>query len=341
MVEETMLSEMAREIAEIPAAAERLLAQTDAIELAATNIQEFAPKTMVFCGRGSSGQVGVYLRYLVEAKLGLLASAAAPSVMTAYKARVDMRGNLFIVVSQSGRSPDLIATTERARQQGALTLAIVNDHHAPVARAAELVVSIEAGPERAVAATKTVVLSMIAGALLVATLANDPVLRAAIGRLPERLARALNCDWSAWTESLSAAPAAFVSARGYGLASAREIALKLTETLRLPALAYSTAELRHGPRAAVTPGTPVLVLRQTDETAASVDELVNDLRRDGEGVFVCGGTNATLPWIGDDHPVCDPIAMLLPAYRSIESAARGRGFDPDRPPHLAKVTKTL
>jgi glucosamine--fructose-6-phosphate aminotransferase (isomerizing) len=83
------------------------------------------------------------------------------------------------------------------------------------------------------------------------------------------------------------------------------------------------------------------VLRQNDETATSVDELVNDLKRDGEEVFVCGGMNATLPWIGDDHPVCDPIAMLLPAYRSIETAARTLGFDPDRPPHLAKVTETL
>jgi len=341
MVEHCHPSVMAREIAEIPVAAERLLAQADAIKVAATGIQEFAPRSMVFCGRGSSGQVGVYLRYLFEAKLGLLASAAAPSVMTAYKARVDMQGNLFIVVSQSGRSPDLIATTERARRQGALTLAIVNDPHAPVARAAELVVPIEAGPERAVAATKTVVLSMIAGAQLVATLANDPDLSAAIGRLPERLARALKCDWPAWEERLTVAPAAFASARGYGLASAREIALKLTETLRLPALAYSAAELRHGPRAAITAETPVLVLRQDDETAASVDELVTDLRRDGEGVFVCGGTNATLPWIGDDHPVCDPIAMLLPAYRSIETATRARGFDPDHPPHLAKVTETL
>jgi glucosamine--fructose-6-phosphate aminotransferase (isomerizing) len=283
----------------------------------------------------------VYLRYLFEAKLGLLACAAAPSVMTAYNARVDMRGSLFIVVSQSGRSPDLIATTERARGQGALTLAIVNDARAPVARAAELVVPIEAGPERAVAATKTVVLSMIAGAQLVATLASEQNLDAAIARLPGRLARALTCDWSEWTKSLSHAPAAFVSARGYGLATAREIALKMTETLRLPSIAYSAAELRHGPRAAVSSATPVLVLRQNDETADSVDALAHDLRRVGETLFVCGGPQGTLPWIGDDHPACDVVTMLVPAYRGIEAEARARGFDPDHPPHLAKVTKTL
>jgi len=332
---------MACEIAEIPAAAERLIAGTAAIDRAADRIRTFAPRVMVFCGRGSSGHVGVYLKYLFETRLRMLTCAAAPSVMTAYDAQVDMRGSLFIVVSQSGRSPDLVETTKRARERGALTLAIVNNAQAPAARAAELVIPIAAGPERAVAATKTVVLSMIAGAQLVATFAADEVLQGAIAGLPGRLAGALSCDWSAWNESLSAAPAAFVSARGYGFASAREIALKLTETLRLPSLAYSAAELRHGPRAAITSSTPVLVLRQNDETAESVDSLVHDLRRDGETLFVCGGPESTLPWIGDDHPACDPITMLVPAYRSIEAETRRRGFDPDRPPHLAKVTETL
>ena len=271
----------------------------------------------------------------------MLASAAAPSVMTAYDARPDMRGALFVVVSQSGRSPDLIATTKRARLQGALTLAIVNDANAPVAREAELVIPIEAGPEQAVAATKTVVLSMMAGARLVAMLAKDEAFNGAIARLPVRLAQALACDWSAWTDSLCSAQAAFITARGYALAPAREIALKLTESLRLPALAYSSAELRHGPRAAITPATPVLVLRQNDETSASVDDLVRDLHQSGETLFIAGGPSGTLPWIGDDHLACDPIAMLVPAYRAIESAVHGRGWDPDTPPHLAKVTRTL
>ena len=332
---------MAREIAEIPAAAEHFLAQEHEVVAAVDRIRAFAPRVMVFCGRGSSGHVGVYLKYLFETRLRMLACAAAPSVMTAYDARPDMAGNLFVVISQSGRSPDLVATTERARRQGALTLAIVNDRESPLTEAAELVVSIEAGPEHAVAATKTVALSKIAGARLVALLAKDPLLVDALARLPARLRRALSCDWSPWTKSLKSAPAAFVSGRGNGLAAAREIALKLTETLRLPSLAYSAAELRHGPRAAISSTTPVLVLRQNDETAESVDVLAHDIKRDGETLFVCGGPEGTLPWIGDDHPVCDPVAMLVPAYRGIETAARRRGFDPDRPPHLAKVTETL
>ena len=339
--DEKFPSRMAREISEIPAAAEGFLARQDAVNAAVERIRAFAPRNMVFCGRGSSGQVGVYLRYLFEARLGMLASAAAPSVMTAYDARVDMQGCLFIVISQSGRSPDLIATTERARRQGALTLAVLNDAQAPLAEAVEIVLPIEAGIERAVAATKTVVLSMMAGARLVATLADDALLGDALARLPTRLNRALDCDWSAWTESLTAAPAAFVTARGYALATAREIALKVTESLRLPAIAWSAAEIRHGPRAAISAKTPVLALRQNDETAEGVDALVHDLQRDGETLFVAGGAQGTLPWIGDDHPACDPIGKLLPAYRSIEAAARALGFDPDTPPHLAKVTETL
>ena len=332
---------MAREIAEIPAAAERLLATRKAIAEMANRVKAFGPRIVVFCGRGSSGHVGVYLRYLVEAKLSLLTSAAAPSVFTAYGARPDMRGALFIVISQSGRSPDLVTATQAARAQGALTLALVNDPHSPAAQASELVLPIMAGEEHAVAATKTVALSMIAGAQLIALVADDATLSAALARMPQRFARVLRCEWTDWQDAIASAPAAFTSARGYGFGPAREIALKLTETLRLPALGFSAAELRHGPRAAVTHLTPVLVLRQADETAEGTDELVRYLREAGESVFVAGGPEGDLSWMADDHPACDPVAMLLPSYRAIEAAARARGFDPDNPPHLAKVTRTL
>ena len=122
---------MARETAEIPAAAERLLARADLFAAIAERIEQAKPRIVVFCGRGSSGHVGVYLRYLFEARLGLLASAAAPSVVTAYQRPPDMRDALFVVVSQSGRSPDIVTATEMARKSGALTLAIVNDENSP------------------------------------------------------------------------------------------------------------------------------------------------------------------------------------------------------------------
>jgi glucosamine--fructose-6-phosphate aminotransferase (isomerizing) len=334
-------SAMAREIAEIPAAAERLLARTDAIAGIAERIEQAGPRMVVFCGRGSSGHVGVYLRYLVEARLGLLVSNAAPSVVTAYRRPPDMRDALFVVVSQSGRSPDLVTATRVARTAGALTLAIVNDEASPAAAEAELILPIGAGPERAVAATKTVVLSMIAGARLVAALARDDDLHEGLEDLAPRLAGAAACDWAPWAAHAAHAAVSFVAGRGYALGCVREIALKVAETLRVPALGYSAAELRHGPRASITPATPVLVLRQNDEAASAVDDLVRDLDDAGETVFTAGGPRGTLPWIGDGHPICDPVVMLVPAYRAIETVARRRGFDPDNPPHLSKVTRTL
>jgi glutamine---fructose-6-phosphate transaminase (isomerizing) len=332
---------MARETAEIPAAAERLLARPGVFAAIVERIEQVNPRIVVFCGRGSSGHVGVYLRYLFEVRLGLLASAAAPSVVTAYRRPPELRDALFIVVSQSGRSPDLVNATQVARQLGALTLAIVNDENSPAAATSELVLPIGAGTEDAVAATKTVVLSMITGAQLVAALARDDDLNDSLQHLPLRLSGALACDWSAWADSAAGAAAAFVVGRGYGLGCVREIALKVAEILRVPTLGYSAAELRHGPRASITPATPVLVLRQNDQAAATVDEIVRDLHNAGDSVFTAGGAAGTLPWIGDGHPVCDPVLMLIPAYRAIEAAARRRGFDPDNPPYLSKVTRTL
>jgi glucosamine--fructose-6-phosphate aminotransferase (isomerizing) len=341
MAEPRSTSAMARETAEIPAATERLLARADALTAIIERIEQVKPRFVVFCGRGSSGHVGIYLRYLFEAQLGLLASASAPSVVTAYRRPPDMRGTLFIVVSQSGRSPDLVTVTQMARKFGALTLAIVNDEKSPAAVASELVLPIGAGDEHAVAATKTVALSMIAGAQLVAMLARDDDLNNGLRQLPQRLSGALACDWSPWADSVAGATAAFVVGRGYGLGCVREIALKVAEILRVPTLGYSAAELRHGPRASITPSTPVLVLRQNDQTAAAVDDLVRDLEGAGETVFSAGGAPGRLPWIGDGHPVFDPILMLIPAYRAIEAVARRRGFDPDSPPYLSKVTRTL
>ena len=341
MTEAHAESAMAQEIAEIPAAAAHLLAQTGMLETITERIGRAKPRMVVFCGRGSSGHVGVYLRYLCEARLGLLVSNAAPSVVTADRRPPDMRDAVFVVVSQSGRSPDLVTATRVAREAGAVTLAIVNDERSPAAAESELVLPIGAGPEHSVAATKSVVLSMIAGAQLVAALARDADLADGLQHLPPRLARALGCDWSAWAERAARAPAAFVAGRGYGLGCVREIALKVSEILRVPTLGYSAAELRHGPRASITAATPVLVLRQNDEAAAAIDDLVRDLNDAGETVFTAGGPAETLPWIGDGHPICDPVVMLVPAYRAIEAVARRRGFDPDNPPHLSKVTRTL
>jgi glucosamine--fructose-6-phosphate aminotransferase (isomerizing) len=182
---------------------------------------------------------------------------------------------------------------------------------------------------------------MAAGAELVAELADDVALRSALDRLPERLRRATTLDWSELSADLAEASAVFVASRGLGLSSAREIALKLGEILRLPALGFSAAELQHGPRAALSGKTPVIMMRLMDETAATVDRVASELRASKIALHLCGGPHSTLPWLGDDDPAGDAITMLVPAYRMIERTARAFGFDPDRPPQLSKVTETF
>ncbi len=332
---------MEREIAECPATAARLIGDADgAIADLAARLGRRRFPFVIVCGRGSSSHVGVYLRYVIERWLGLVVSASAPSLVTAYERPPAMRDALFLLISQSGRSPDLVAAVAAARRHGATTLAIVNDPASPAAAASEFVLPLGAGTERSIAATKTVVGSLAAGLRLVAELAPAPDLLAALRRMPARLDRALALDWSAWTADLAGARAAYVTARGHGFGAAREIALKLAETAQMPAIAYSAAELRHGPRAALSPATPVLALRQSDASAASVDTLIAELRADGVPAHLAG-EGGTLPWLAPDHAACDPVVMLLPAYRAIEAAARHRGLDPDRPRHLSKVTETL
>src|ERR1700694_3094515 len=165
---------MAREIREIPLTTERLLAEHDLVATVAHRIRHANPRVVVISGRGSSGHAGTFLRYLFETRAGLLVSTSAPSVITTYGQSIDMRKTVFIVISQSGRSPDLVTGAQSARKNGALTVAIVNDSTSPVAMACELTLPLGAGLERSVAATKSVVLSMMIGAQLVASLTcND------------------------------------------------------------------------------------------------------------------------------------------------------------------------
>jgi glucosamine--fructose-6-phosphate aminotransferase (isomerizing) len=338
---EPVSSAMATEISESPDVVSRIVGNRRAIADVARRLDVSSVPIAVLCGRGSSGHAGVFLRYLIETRLHVPVSASAPSVITAFRKPLTLRNALFIVISQSGRSPDLVAATQSARESGARTIAIVNEVCSPVADAAEFLIPIEAGPEQSVAATKTVIGSMAAGAALIADLTGDAALGSALDRLPERLGRALTLDWSAIANDLAQATAVFVASRGLGLGSAREIALKLAEILRLPALGFSAAELQHGPRAALSSRTPILMMRLMDETAVTIDQVASELRGSGIAVHLCGGPRGTLPWLADDDPAVDAITMLVPAYRMIEQTARAWGFDPDRPPQLSKITETF
>jgi glucosamine--fructose-6-phosphate aminotransferase (isomerizing) len=336
---------MRQDIDAVPDACAALrTAAPDTLDRLAAALRAGAPRFAIVCGRGSSGHAGTYLRYLLGLRGGLIAAEASPSILTVHRATPAMADALFILLSQSGRSPDLVASAQAARAAGAETVAIVNDAASPAAQACAHVVPILAGPERAVAATKTVVNTVVAGAGLVAAIAGDAALDAALDRLPAQLARALELDWSVWGDRLRAGAPTTILARGPALAVAQELALKLAECAGVPALAYSTAEFRHGPRAALAAGATALVLRSDDASAPDTDALVVDLRAQGARVFVAGASPAerdALPVVGVEDPHLDPVVMLIPAYGAIEAASRRLGRDPDAPPGLSKVTRTL
>ncbi|MDQ8756924.1 SIS domain-containing protein [Sphingosinicella sp. LHD-64] len=320
------------------AVATQLAANRDAVAALADRLRDDPPRAVMTCARGSSDHAATFAKYLIETRLGIPTASAAPSVASVYGAPSAAEGMLCIAISQSGRSPDLIATVEAAKRGGALAVALVNDPGSPLAAAADHVLPLHAAPETSVAATKSFIASLAAVASLAAAWAGDESLDEALSATPNLLARAWDCDWAPLTDRLAGARGLYVIGRGLGLGVAQEAALKLKETCGLHAEAFSAAELRHGPMALVGPDLPLLVFRQSDETEESVDELICDVAARGAEVFVTG-TDA-LPSVRHD-PVLEPMLQIQSFYRAAVTLSVRRGFDPDHPPHLAKVTETV
>jgi glucosamine--fructose-6-phosphate aminotransferase (isomerizing) len=250
---------------------------------------------------------------------------------------------LLIAISQSGASPDVLATVAAARNSGALVLALVNAEQSPLAQAAHYVLPLRAGAETSVAATKSYIASLAAILHLVAGWTREPSLTDALSHAPAHLARAWQLDWSAAVGRLRDANNLYVIGRGLGLGIAQEAALKLKETCGLHAEALSGAELRHGPMALVREGFPVLVFAQHDETREGIETLAAELGRMGADVLLAGSESSgarALPTERAD-PAIEPMLMIQSFYRAAEALAVARGRDPDRPPHLNKVTETL
>ena len=301
------------------------------------------PPALLTCARGSSDHAATFLKHLVETRAGVAVASASPSVASIYGAAPGAEDMLAVGLSQSGRSPDLIATMRAAAAAGARTLAMVNVAESPLAELADTVLPLHAGPETSVAATKSYI-ALLAGALaLVAAWREDAELTEALAALPERLRAAWACDWSALVEALRDARGLYVVGRGPGFGIAQEAALKLKETCGLHAEAFSAAELRHGPMALVGPNFPVLVIRQADEAAAATDALAAELAGRGVPVLVAGTAVAgavPLP-LPPACAVTTPVLAIQAFYRAANALSLARGFDPDRPPLLKKVTETV
>lgn len=337
---------MLREAGEAPAAVAQLLAENAGLcrELG-ERLRAAPPPFAVSCARGSSDNAATYAKYLFEIRLGLVTASVGPSVRSVYAAAPNMRGALFFCISQSGRSPDILHLAEAARAGGALTVAFVNDTASPLAEICEITLPLRAGAERSVAATKSWICSLAAILQLVACWAEDSQLLAALEGLPGALSAAAAQDWGAAAPLLCATGNAFVVGRGIGLALAQEAALKLKETCGIHAEALSAAELMHGPLTLPGPDFPVLVFSQHDEAYQSVADLIATLEARGVPVIAAGPTPGggclALPCDPSLSPFVTPIASIQSFYALVERVARARGRDPDRPPHLKKVTETV
>ena len=335
---------MLEEALEAPAAVERqLAADGDVYRAIGAELLARPPQSMLTVARGSSDHAAHFLAYLVMARLGRLVTSLPMSLVTLYATRLQCEGLVAMALSQSGRSPDLIAPIEFAGAHGARTIAWVNDIDSPLGRAAQWALDLRAGEERSVAATKSHIAQLVASARLVAAWQNDATLAAALARLPQALARASRADWSALAGTLQDAQRMMVIARGLGLAIAMEAALKLKETCGIHAEAFSGAEVRHGPLALIEPGYPVLIFALRGPAQAGLLELSEDLRTRGAHVLLAapaGTAGASFSLEPAPNEDLDPITAIQSFYPAVEALAQARGADPDRPPHLAKVTTT-
>jgi glucosamine--fructose-6-phosphate aminotransferase (isomerizing) len=334
---------MYREAAEAPDKVQNQLRRNaDALGVLAEQLRADPPRAMVTIARGSSDHAASYARYLFETRLGILSSSLSPSIFSVFKAPLSLDGMLCLAISQSGRSPDLLAAATAARDSGAIVVALVNDPDSPLAELASVVLPQGAGPEKSAAATKSYIASLSAIAQMVALWSGDEALQVALGQLPSALAEAWKEDWSSGVEMLRTADHLYTVGRGLHLAVAQEAAHKLKETCMIHAEAYSSAEVLHGPNELAGAGFPVLLFRSEDAGDASVVDAARRLAAQGASVMMAGGDEpGALPVPLAPHPALAPILQIQAFYRMANALACERGHDPDRPRHVQKVTHTV
>jgi glucosamine--fructose-6-phosphate aminotransferase (isomerizing) len=300
---------------------------------------------VAIAARGSSDNAARYAQYLLGAHNRLLVALASPSLHTLYGAAPSLRGGAVLALSQSGQSPDIVAVVEEARRQGVPAVALTNDPASPLAAAASHVLALRAGDERAVAATKSYTAELVALAMISTSLAGDDARRAELEAVPDRVAGAL--DAVPVDAVVAGAERLAVLGRGYNVATAHEIALKVKETGYLAAEASSWADFEHGPMALVEPGFPALVVAPSGATLPAARELVERLQGRGAHVVALSDDAAlraaaraslAMPAVPE---WLSPVVAVVPGQLWALALARARGVDPDAPRGLSKVTRTL
>lgn len=327
---------MAQEAAEAPSRIrEQLAANASRIADIVALIKQKQPRYVYMVGRGSSDHAGVFAKYLIEIEIGLPVAAAAPSIASVYNKQLDLTGALVLVISQSGRSPDILAQVAMAKAAGALVVALVNDESSPLAEQADQVIPLNVGAEKAVAATKSYLATLSALLQLVAAWSANSQLQDAVIRLPELLERAIELPAQLTAESLQGVKHLVVLGRGPGYAISREIALKLKEVCGIHAEAFSSAEFLHGPVTLVKDQFAIVDVSIADEANAAHQAQIAEVRSRGARIVHLHHADLL------SNPRVLPLALLQRFYLDVEAVARSRGVNPDAPPGLNKVTKTV
>ena len=318
-------------------------ANVDIVRNLAERLRSQPPRVVVTYARGSSDHAATFAKYVIETRVGVLTSSGAPSIASVYRDAPDLRGAFALAISQSGQSPDILAAMDAAKAGGALAAALVNAERSRLEAVTDVTVPLRAGLEQSVAATKSYIASLAAVLHLTAEWTADEALRDELLAAPLKLKKAFECDWSPLVDCLKSARGLYVIARGPGLGVAQEAALKLKETCRIHAEAFSSAEVRHGPMELVGPDFPMLVFRQSDESSEGVEELALDVIARGAPVFVAGAEvhGATSLPVPEAHELIEPLLHIQALYRAANQLSVELGLDPDRPLHLRKVTETL
>lgn len=302
------------------------------------------PQLALTVARGSSDHAANYFAYLAMQRQGVPVVSLPMSLVTLHNAPLNVSGQLAVALSQSGQSPDLVETMTSLGEAGAVTVALVNQHDSPLADCCEWVVPLCAGPERSVAATKSYITALSAVARLVGHWQGDVKLLDALDRLPERLKEACELDWSKAVDVLTPADRIMVVGRGLGFAVALEAALKFKETCVLQAEAFSSAEIRHGPMELIDEGYPLLVFAPRSLEQAGLIALAEEMRARGARVLLAAPDDVSgrdLTLATSDDEVLDPLLAIQSFYLMAAALSEARGFNPDHPRHLSKVTRTV
>ncbi|WP_294228288.1 SIS domain-containing protein [uncultured Shimia sp.] len=336
---------MASEIHEIPSVLESQIANGLEQYIAAGRAAAAgSPRGFVTCARGTSDHAATFFKYVMELKTGLPVASIGPSVASVYDTPLKLDGFACLTFSQSGGSPDLAALQAAAKSGGASTYAFLNVAESPVGQGADLVLPLLAGPELAVAATKSYVATLFAILGFAAGFCEDKVLEKALRSFPDQARLALSQDWTQAQFSLARAASLFTVGRGPGMAVAAEAALKLKETCRIHAEVYSAAEVLHGPVVIAQRQFAALLFDPEDQARQSVLEVKSALaNKQADAFLVTSQANdpLCLSVPASQHPLLHPLLQIIGFYVFVEELSRNLGENADAPEGLNKVTVTL